>query len=191
VESAAGVGTTFTIVLPVAKALPPELVPQPARPAARPQPRPDDKQRILLVEDDDGVRDFAAEVLVRAGFQVDKARHGVEGLSVAESRGNAIDLVVTDVVMPEMGGRQMVKQLRTIRPDLRVLYISGYADDAVARQELGAGQETLRRRYRRAQPVAGRSDASPDSTAQRRRLSIVILSRAKNLLCSDPWLSRS
>ena len=98
---------------------------------------------LLLVEDDDGVRDFAREVLTRAGFQVLQARHGLEGIAVARAHAYDIDLVVTDVVMPEMGGRQMVEQLRRKRPGLRVLYISGYANDAATRRELGAGEEAL------------------------------------------------
>jgi len=89
------------------------------------------------------VRGFASEVLSRAGFEVLPARHGLDGLSVAKANDYAIDLVVTDVVMPEMGGRQMVEQLKRVRPDLRVLYISGYANDAEARRELGSGEATL------------------------------------------------
>jgi two-component system cell cycle sensor histidine kinase/response regulator CckA len=67
----------------------------------------------------------------------------LEGLAIAEANDRAIDVVVTDVVMPEMGGRQMVEHLRRLRPELRVLYISGYADDASARRELAAGEEAL------------------------------------------------
>ncbi len=146
VHSTLGNGSTFKIVLPIAKRSAAEAdigpVAEPVGPSSSPSAT--GPQRVLLlVEDDDGVRGFALEVLTRAGFQVLAARHGLEGIAVAKAHSYAIDLVVTDVIMPEMGGRQMVEQLRRARPALRVLFISGYADDAATRRELGTGEEAL------------------------------------------------
>jgi CheY-like chemotaxis protein len=141
VESSIGGGSTFTISLPIAKTTGSATTIPAQAPAVFTKPA--GSKRVLLVEDDDDVRGFASEVLNRAGFEVLPARHGLDGLSVAKANDYAIDLVVTDVVMPEMGGRQMVEQLRRVRPDLRVLYISGYANDAEARRELGSGEAML------------------------------------------------
>jgi two-component system, cell cycle sensor histidine kinase and response regulator CckA len=99
--------------------------------------------RALLVEDNDGVREFAREVLTRAGVTVFPARDGADGLRVADAETHAFDVVVTDVVMPTLNGPQMVERLRETRPDLKVLYITGYADDAVAGSKLRAGYEAL------------------------------------------------
>jgi two-component system, cell cycle sensor histidine kinase and response regulator CckA len=142
VESTIGKGSTFTVALPMAPTIP-ATVESPTAVAEMPPVRRSSGKRVLLVEDDNDVRDFAREVLTRTGYTVFPARHGVDGLAVAQAQAYAFDLVVTDVVMPEMGGRQMVVKLRKIRPNLPVLYISGYADDAEARREVGAGEESL------------------------------------------------
>ncbi len=137
VASTPGRGSTFTIVLPIAKQSHVDAVPAQAAPPDSRAPAVVGNRVLLLVEDDDGVRNLAHEVLTRAGFTVLAATNGLEGIDVAKAHGYAIDLVVSDVVMPEMGGRQMVEQLRHARPHLPVLFISGYADDAVTRQGLG------------------------------------------------------
>ena len=140
VESTPGTGTTFTIIRP-ATTVP---IDAPVTPVRILDPRASGKmRRVLLVEDDDDVRGFAFEILKRAGFQIFEARHGVEGLEVAKRERYAIDLVISDVIMPEMGGREMVKELRRTRADLPVLFISGYADDALARRELGSSEAML------------------------------------------------
>ena len=151
VESAPGSGSTFTIHLPVATAdhqpstgssrASVQLVhsASPAWGGATPGGSPPhDDRRVLLVEDDDGVREFAASVLANAGFIVHTARHGVEALERLREQGSAIHVVVTDVVMPEMGGPQLVEHLRAERRDLPVLYITGYSDDARMLEELEA-----------------------------------------------------
>jgi two-component system, cell cycle sensor histidine kinase and response regulator CckA len=91
---------------------------------------------VLLVEDDDGVREFAEEVLSRAGYVVRSARNGVDALAQLRAPDFTADVVVTDVVMPEMGGRELVERLREAHPDLPVLYITGYTDDSRMRGEL-------------------------------------------------------
>ena len=141
-ESTLGAGSTFTIHLPAAerRTAPRANSPQgtvgawidaltPARSGHR---------GILLVEDNAGVRAFAAEVLSHAGYTVHTACHGIEGIEQMRRHESSIDVVVTDVVMPEMGGRAMVEQLRKRRPQLPVLYITGYTDDACMIEELKA-----------------------------------------------------
>ena len=142
VESAGpGQGATFTILLPAAPAAAGQAVDQPAH--SRRMAIPLGVSRALLVEDDDGVREFAREVLMRAGISVVSAKDGLEGLAKARADGFAFDIVVTDVVMPELSGPRMVERLREARPDLKVLYITGYADDAVTTASLRAGHELL------------------------------------------------
>jgi two-component system, cell cycle sensor histidine kinase and response regulator CckA len=87
-------------------------------------------ERILLVEDDRAVREFGCAVLRSLGYQVDVAANGLEALRQFKA-GPAIDLLVTDVIMPNLGGRQLVQEIRRIAPDLRVLYTSGYTFDAL------------------------------------------------------------
>jgi two-component system, cell cycle sensor histidine kinase and response regulator CckA len=90
-------------------------------------------ESILLVEDEAGLRGLIHEVLIDCGYFVSKAANGIEALRLAQEHGSAFDLIVTDVVMPGMGGRQMVEQLVTIYPKVKVLYLSGYTDDAIVR----------------------------------------------------------
>ena len=85
---------------------------------------------ILLVEDEEAVRAFAARALVSRGYKVYEASSGLDALEVMEKSGRAIDLVVSDVVMPELDGPSMLKELRKVRPDLKIIFISGYAEDA-------------------------------------------------------------
>jgi len=91
---------------------------------------------VLLVEDDQSVRTLARSILESYGYTVLEAASGKEGLEVARQYTRPIDLVLTDVVMPEMGGSDMASRLETLRPGVRVLYMSGYTDDAVFRHGL-------------------------------------------------------
>jgi CheY-like chemotaxis protein/anti-sigma regulatory factor (Ser/Thr protein kinase) len=142
-ESAPGVGSTFTIHLPAAER---RRVPRNdtlddagAVPWTGVATTPRSPHRgVLLVEDNGGVRAFAAEVLSQAGYEVRSARHGVEALELMRKYESSIDVVVTDVVMPEMGGRPLVEQLRKRRPQLPVLYITAYTDDASMIDEVKA-----------------------------------------------------
>jgi DNA-binding NtrC family response regulator len=95
------------------------------------------------VEDDDGVREFAQEVLSRAGYRVQAARNGIDALEQTRANDLAIDVLVTDVVMPEMGGRELAQHLRRRRPDLPILYITGYTDDARMLGELYSTEARL------------------------------------------------
>jgi two-component system, cell cycle sensor histidine kinase and response regulator CckA len=86
------------------------------------------------VEDEDGVRELVRQILVEHGHAVLTARHGRDALLIAERYERPIDLLVTDVVMPQMSGAELVDRMRAVRPDLKVLYISGYTDDELLRR---------------------------------------------------------
>jgi two-component system cell cycle sensor histidine kinase/response regulator CckA len=85
---------------------------------------------ILLVEDEEAVRAFAARALASRGYKVYQAASGVEALEVMAEAGGNVDLVVSDVVMPELDGPSLLRELRKTRPDIKIIFISGYAEDA-------------------------------------------------------------
>jgi len=93
-------------------------------------------ERILLVEDEPNVRRIARRILERNGYTVLEASNGAEALRVLERRQEPIALVLTDLVMPEMGGRELASKLRIVSPTSRVLFMSGYTEDAVLRQSV-------------------------------------------------------
>jgi CheY-like chemotaxis protein len=93
-------------------------------PAARPG-----KRTILLAEDNAGVRNLIRHVLKTNGYELLEARHGQEALLVSDKHGGAIDLLITDVVMPQMGGCQLAELLVARRPGIKVLFLSGHLDD--------------------------------------------------------------
>jgi signal transduction histidine kinase/ActR/RegA family two-component response regulator len=126
VYSEPGKGTTFKVYLPVVKeerAAAPDKEEAPEVPAGT--------ETILLVEDEEIVRELARQVLEQKGYKVLTARHGAEALIVAEQYDGPIHLLLTDVVMPEMNGKDLAERLLAIRSDLRVIYMSGYADAAI------------------------------------------------------------
>jgi CheY-like chemotaxis protein len=119
-------GTTFKIYLPqVAQVADP--VEAPTSPAQAAQ----GSETIFVVEDEDAVRDLARDILTAQGYTVLEARHGSEALRLAEGYAGPIDLMLTDVVMPGMSGRQLADRLVLLRPKMRVLYMSGYTDSAI------------------------------------------------------------
>ena len=126
VYSELGLGTTFKIYLPATEAPPETLQPRPA-PSV-----PTGTETILLVEDEDGVRELLEEILSAQGYRVLAASRGVEALQISELLDDEIQVLVTDVVMPHMSGHELAMRLRARRPALRVLYLSGYTDDAIA-----------------------------------------------------------
>jgi CheY-like chemotaxis protein len=84
------------------------------------------------------------EILEMYGYNVLEARHGVEALEISDRHQGPIHLMVTDVVMPQMSGRELAQRLQPLRPDMKVLYMSGYTDDAIVRHGvLGAGMAFL------------------------------------------------
>ena len=130
--SKAGEGTTFLIFLPrhVETAQP-----EPEAKAEAPAAVTDltGSATILLVEDEEAVRAFASRALASRGYTVHEASTGTEALLVMEETGGSVDLVVSDVVMPEMDGPSLLRELRKQRPDLKIIFVSGYAEDAFAR----------------------------------------------------------
>jgi CheY-like chemotaxis protein len=100
------------------------------RPEAGPSKR--GTETILVVEDDIGVRHLAVRVLVSYGYHVLEAANGPEALQVSEGYERPIHLLLTDVVMPKMNGRELADRLRGQRPGMPVLYMSGYADNAIS-----------------------------------------------------------
>jgi len=119
-------------------------VPVPMEPATAKETPSTQNETILLVEDALRVRAVVREILEMNGYHVLEARHGAEAIEISERHRGPIHLMVTDVVMPQMSGRELAQRLLPVRPDLRVLYMSGYTDDAIVRHGvLGAGMAFL------------------------------------------------
>jgi two-component system cell cycle sensor histidine kinase/response regulator CckA len=135
VDSEAGRGTAFHIFLPRHR---PELEAQPepqaingaAADAAKPKADLTGQGTILLVEDEDGLRSLNARGLRSRGYSVIEAANGVEAIEALAEKEGGVDLVVSDVVMPEMDGPTMLKEMRAKNPGIRIIFVSGYAEDA-------------------------------------------------------------
>ncbi|MCC6858514.1 MAG: PAS domain-containing protein [Bryobacterales bacterium] len=127
-HSEPGMGATFRIYLPVLCEAPAETQPQP-----RPAGAAAGTETILLVEDEASLRRMVAEALGRCGYTVLQAGGGEEALSVARAHKGPLHLLVSDVVMPGMNGRDMARKLRRARPGLKCLFVSGYAQAGLQR----------------------------------------------------------
>jgi len=132
-ESELGKGTVMRVYLPRYVEVADEA--EPARaPVRRESPKDlTGRGTVLLVEDEDAVRSFAARALGQRGYRVLEASTGAEALEVFASHNGDVDLVVSDVVMPEMDGPTLMRHLRSERPDVKIIFISGYAEDAFRR----------------------------------------------------------
>lgn len=124
VWSQVGHGTTFDLYFP--RATPQTTATSTDAPQAQPR---QGSETILLVEDDNGVRDLVRRELLKTGYQVIEAKNGVEACLTATQQSYHVDLLLTDVVMPGMNGRELAEHLAVIKPNLRVLFMSGYLDD--------------------------------------------------------------
>ncbi|MET0494872.1 MAG: response regulator [Actinoplanes sp.] len=140
IESAPDAGTTFTVFFPVtqetATARPAETddLPHPVR----------NHETILLAEDEDGLRLLTERILTRQGYTVITARDGAEALELAGRHPGTIDLLVTDVIMPQMNGHDLALKMQALRPTMAVLYVSGYAEPLLAfRSTLPLGSTVL------------------------------------------------
>ena len=131
-ESEVGVGTTFSIYLPQHEAVSQELAVGEA--AKEPTQDLSGIGTVLLVEDEDGVRAFSARALRNKGYEVLEARSGDAAMEVLSDAQKPIDLLITDVVMPKVDGPTLVRHVREQRPDLKVIFISGYTEDSFRRR---------------------------------------------------------
>ena len=153
VESEIGLGTTFRIYFPVAvdeevvpprspaRRLTPLSVETAADAAARPLGidaalRSEPGETVLLVEDGEALREVLQRVLAELGYAICVAKDGEEALAVSAAHEGTIDVLITDVVMPNMGGRELALELWKTRPETRVLFMSGYTEDAILHQGL-------------------------------------------------------
>ena len=134
VDSREGEGTAFRVLFPryVPDAAGDKVDSAVAAPAAAPTDLTGDA-RILLVEDEEAVRAFAARALAARGYEVHEAESGTDALEVIAKLDKPIDLVVSDVVMPEMDGPTLLRELRKTQPDLKIIFVSGYAEEAFAK----------------------------------------------------------
>jgi PAS domain S-box-containing protein len=140
VRSEVGRGSTFDIFLPV--------IGHPERPLEINGPSHHGlggggSETVLLVEDEDGVRNLVRLALQMKGYTVLEACHGADALQICEKWSGPVDLLVTDMVMPKMGGRELARHLRERNPKLRVLFLSGYTDDALLRDGFDEGTPFL------------------------------------------------
>jgi len=169
VRSAPGRGTAFDIILPQVAA------PVPARAELSiGTALPRGTETVLVVEDEEAVRLIVRRVLEAQGYAILEARDGNDAMRVAAQRGDAIDLVLSDVIMPGMGGRELARSLATTRPGLPILFMSGYNEEgelAGTGGDLGDGvlakpftAETLARQVREA--LDGRPSPEPERGEQ-------------------------
>jgi signal transduction histidine kinase len=126
-HSEPGHGSRFTIYLPQVEGAP---APRPVPPLAAAAPG---HETVLVVEDEPPLRELAARILSAAGYTVLQAANGPDALALVARHADPVHLVFTDVVMPGMNGRELVARLSVLRPAMRVLYTSGYTEDAILR----------------------------------------------------------
>ena len=117
---------------------PPPAAPEPTAPLAT----------ILVVEDEAGIRALVRKILRRQGYEVLEAANGQDALALCREHGQRVELLITDVLMPQMGGRELVERLQTQGHDMKVLYVSGYTDDTtIYLGELPAGTAFLQKPF--------------------------------------------
>jgi CheY-like chemotaxis protein len=130
VTSIEGTGTTFRIYLPEVEA--PAVVPEPEV-RAPVEEQPSGGETVLLVEDADAVRNVVRRALTRLGYRVLEASNGPQAIGIALEHSSDIDLLLTDFVMPQMGGRELIDRVHELGLHPRILIMSGYVDDALLR----------------------------------------------------------
>src|SRR5271155_185111 len=134
-RSEVGSGTSFEIYFPEAQVE--EMQAETgSKTAASPAPAAGGTETVLVVEDQDGIRELVREFLEKNGYSVLHACDGNEALQVAKEHKHPIHLLLTDIVMPNMGGRELAHRLTTPRPDMKVLFMSGYPDHATSTSEV-------------------------------------------------------
>lgn len=90
---------------------------------------------ILLVEDEEIVRNVVARLLQKCGYTVLAPETPIDAITISEDKGIAIDLILSDIVMPEMNGKEMVKKIKLLRPGIKILFMSGYTDEIISAQD--------------------------------------------------------
>jgi CheY-like chemotaxis protein len=143
VYSESGVGTTFKVYLPMAteqaEKRSPDVLPSTQRRGS---------ETILLVEDEDGVRTLIKQLLQRQGYVVIETRHGGEAMAECQRYQSPIHLLLTDVVLTQMNGRELAQKLLPMRPEMKVLFMSGYSEEAIAQHGvLNPGTEFLQKPF--------------------------------------------
>jgi two-component system cell cycle sensor histidine kinase/response regulator CckA len=141
VQSTVGVGTCFEVYLPAVKGRP-----QPSGASSAPTGE-HGEGTVLVVEDEPALRGILARTLLDAGYTVLAAANGAEALALVRDKREHIDMLVTDVIMPSMGGRALVEALRELDPDLPVLFISGYPADLDDENLKASRTELLRKPF--------------------------------------------
>ena len=129
VYSEPGIGTTFKIYLPVIEGMDKSN----NNKSLSFKDSYSGTETILVTEDSEKIRELTAKILKEKGYKILKAANGKEALKIIETNNDPIDLIVTDVIMPQMGGQKLVKKIRKINKSIKVIYISGYTDDAISR----------------------------------------------------------
>jgi hypothetical protein len=119
-----------------------------SRPLPAPASARGGSETLLLVEDEEGVREVIVEWLSGHGYAVLTAQNGAHALAVAGAHAGPIDLMIADVVMPQMGGPELASRLLPLRPEMKVIYVSGYADEAIGDPgKLAAGVAFLQKPF--------------------------------------------
>jgi two-component system, cell cycle sensor histidine kinase and response regulator CckA len=171
VESEPGQGATFRIFLPYVADAPRGS----SEPEARSVPETNGVGTVLVVEDQAEVREYASEALRAYGYRVIQAENAIDALLLYEADREAIDLVLTDVVMPNLSGRELADLLATKRPSIKVLFMSGYTDDdaILHRGALRKGTDFIQKPF------------SPDQLAAKVRVMLNAPHRASRVLVAD------
>jgi PAS domain S-box-containing protein len=163
VRSEPGAGSTFEIYLPQVEELPEDS--GAAGPATMPVRR--GAETVLIAEDEDGVRKVVRQMLEKQGYTVLTANGGHEAIQICRSHGGPLQLLITDVVMPRMSGRELADRVRAMRPEIRVLFVSGYTDSAIVHEgELDPGTDLLMKPFTPEQLAAKVRDVLEADTAR-------------------------
>jgi signal transduction histidine kinase/CheY-like chemotaxis protein len=131
ISSGPGIGTTFTIMLPVTTEVPAPPAPEVPEVPCQRTPK---GETVLVVEDEAALREVTRRIFTRNGYQVITAASGPEAIALAAGHPGEIHLLVTDVVMPHMLGKEVAEKMRAVKPEIEVLYMSGYARPVLASQ---------------------------------------------------------